>query len=146
MGDLDLVANSVPVDFLFPVTLQFGGANIPASATTDLTLAQGGTGWVVPAGYVAYAVALCIVGNAAVTAQTLTAKCIDDGTELTNGPAPVLTTSVQRATDTLYAGAQPIAAGSVVGVSVTTPAGFTPTTIDVDAILTLVLAPQAVGG
>lgn len=128
------------VDNAFPVTLQFIGANAASNATTDFTLAQGGSGFVVPANHVAYAVMLSASVNADITAGgTAAVKVIDDGTELAD-PVVTLVNGTQTGVDLARKGALPIAAGSVVAVSVTT--GTTNgATDDYDAVLTLLLEP-----
>jgi hypothetical protein len=75
---------------------------------------------------------------------TVAGKVIDNGTELTSGPVASIS---QAASDTgavgvARAGAQPIAAGHVVGVSLTTNASYSTTsTIDWDATLVGLLLP-----
>lgn len=136
------MGNELDTKFGVSMSLQFFFANPGAGATTDLTLAQGGTGFVVPAGYKFIPTVLCGVSNADLTAGTATFKVTDNGDELTNGPEAVLADTVQRASGvkspTVGAG---IAAGHVVGVSVTTNAGYLPTTADVDAVLVGYLVP-----
>lgn len=123
------------------VSLQFELANPSAGATTDMTLAQGGTGFVVPAGYKFSPVSLTVVSNADLTAGTLDGKVTDDGTEIVSGPEPQLADTVQRATAVVGGDPQTIAAAAVVGVSVTTSAGYLPITADIDAVLLGYLLP-----
>jgi hypothetical protein len=123
------------------ITLQFLLANVPANATTDLTLPGGNAGLVVPTGYEFHPTFLQISSNADLTAGTATAKVTADGTELAKGPAPVLSDTVQAASAVVRFGLEPVAAGDVVGVSITTTAAFLPTTADVDAILAGYLVP-----
>lgn len=130
------MANEIDVKFGVPLTLQFEAANPAANAVTDFVLGQGGTGFVVPAGYKFIPVALCIASNADLTAGTATGKVIDNGTELVNGPEAGLADTVQRATDLSNPGSgASVAAGHVVGVSITTDAAYAPVTADLDAIL-----------
>ena len=130
------MSNEIDTKFGVPLTLQFEAANPAANATTDFLLGQGGTGFVVPAGYKFIPVSLCIVSNVDLTAGTATGKVIDNGTELVNGPEPALADTVQRATDNSNPGSgAEVAAGHVVGVSVTTNAAYAPVTADLDAIL-----------
>lgn len=124
-----------------PVTFEVSTANPAAGATVDLTLPQGGAGFVVPAGYVAHPVLISATSNADLTAGTATFRVIDDGAELANGPAAILSDTVQRAAGTARVGAAPIAAGSIVSASVVTDAGYLPTTADLDAVVTLILLP-----
>lgn len=124
-----------------PVTLQFEIANPAAGATTDLTLAQGGSGFVVPTGFAFYPLVLGGVSNADLTAGTATFQVIFDGTEQANGPSAQLADTVQRATGVARFGAVKAAAGTIVGVSVTTNAGYLPVTADLDAVLIGYLAP-----
>lgn len=123
------------------VTIQFELANPGAGATTDMILGQGGSGFVVPAGYKFSPAMLTVVSNADLTAGTLDAQVTDDGTEIVGGPEPQLADAVQRATAVVGGDPQTIAAGAVVGVSVTTSAGYLPTTADIDAILVGYLLP-----
>ena len=128
------------VDGVFPISVGFGLANVATNSTVDLALdGQGNTGYVVPTGYQAHPVALCAASNAALTTgQTLTFKVIDDGTELNNGPEAALTDSAQRATGVARVGVEPAAAGSVLGVSVTSNTTGA-ATHDVDAVLSFIL-------
>jgi hypothetical protein len=127
-----------------PVTLQFALANPSANATTDMTLAggQGATTFLVPTGHKFRPLYLYVASNADLTAGTLTAKVHVGGTEIASGPEPVLSDEVQSASAvvglTNYVG---VAAGSTVGVSVTTTAAYAPTTADIDAVLVGVFLP-----
>jgi hypothetical protein len=126
----------------FPVTLGFILANAGSGATTDLTLPQAGTGWLVPTGYKFHALHLSGSASAAIdTGGTATLKVIDDGTELVSGPEPVLSNTNQRNQAVKASGVQPIAAGSVLSVSVTTNGTYGPVTLDIDAVLTGILTP-----
>jgi hypothetical protein len=123
------------------VSLTLSVANPAAAATTALTLPQGGSGFVVPAGYVAHPICLSATSNADLTAGTATFRVTDDTVINVNGPSPVLSDLVQRASAVARVGAAPIAAGHVVGVSVVTDAGYLPITADLDAVLLLKLLP-----
>ena len=132
-NELGVVSNHYPVSFNVQAT------DIAANATEDLIFPLGGAGFIVPAGYVFHPILLSAESNAAITAQTMTFKVIDDGDEVANGPEVLLTTAIQAASGVARIGAAPIAAGAAVGVSVTTPTSYTPTTADVDAVLSGVL-------
>lgn len=134
-NELDVVRSHLPI------TLQFELANPGAGATTDMALAQAGTGFVVPTGYKFHPIMICGVSSADLTAGTADYKVTTDGTELVNGPTVQLADTVQRATGLQRVGVEPIAAGAVVGVSITTSAGYLPTTADHDCMLTGVLTP-----
>lgn len=123
------------------ISLVFAVANPAAAATTNLTLSQANLGLVVPAGYKFHPLLLSGSSNADLTAGTATFKVTDDDTELVNGPQAALSDTVQRAAGVQRVGAQPIAAGHQVGVSVTTDASYAPVTADLDAILVGVLTP-----
>lgn len=124
------------------VTIALSLANPGAGATTNLTAPQSNlSGFVVPAGYKFHPVLLSGRSNADLTAGSATFKVTDDDTELTSGPAPVLSDTVQMASAVARVGASPIAAGHMVGISVTTDAGYLPTTADLDAVLVGILLP-----
>lgn len=137
------MANELAYEFGFPITLQFELANPNANTTTDMDFGGdgGAGGFVVPAGYAFHPMLLSVDSNADLTAGTLTAKVIDNGTELVHGPAPALSDEVQHAAAVQRIGPQPIAAGHVVGVSVTTTSGYLPITADIVAVLAGVLLP-----
>lgn len=136
------MANELNYDFGLPVTIHLEKANPLAGATTDLVFGtQGGVGFVVPTGYKFHPMFISVASSADLTAGTLTAKVTADGTELTGGPVAVLNDTVQKAAGVQRVGADPIAADAVVGVSVTTDAGYLPVTADIDAVLTGVLLP-----
>ena len=122
-------------DFGLPVTLQASIANPLAAATTDCTLPQGNAGFVVPTGYKFHALFISVMSNADLTAGTLIAKVAADSTELTGGPTATLSDTVQKASGTKRVGADPIAAGKVVSLSVTTDAGYLPVTADIDVVM-----------
>lgn len=140
------MANELSRDDGIAVTLQFIKANLgTGAATTDMTFGQAGTGFIVPAGYKFHAVCLSLTFTGTLDAgATVAGKVIDNGTELTSGPVASIS---QAASDTgavgvARAGAQPIAAGHVVGVSLTTNASYSTTsTIDWDATLVGLLLP-----
>lgn len=134
-NELDYIKNG------FPVTVHFIGTNVALSTTAALTLPDTGAGYVIPTGYVGHAVVLSASASAALTAgATGTFAVTDDGTALGAGPAPVVSNSARSAAAVARVGAQPIAAGSVVAVSVTTNSTGTSAT-DYDAVLSLVLTP-----
>lgn len=135
------MANELDPKFGAAITLIFGKANIAANGTTDLTFANGGVGFKVPTGYKFHPVALHAETNADVTAGTGTFKVTDNGTELKNGPSVELSDEVQAASGVQRYGVEPIAAGHVVGVSVTASATYAPETGDVDAVLVGYLVP-----
>ena len=135
------MANEIDPKFGSMITLQFSKANPAANATTDLTFPQGGAGFLVPEGFVFHPVCLHGESNADLTAGTATFKVTTDGDELAKGPAPVLSDEVQAASAVVRVGVEPIAAGEVVGVSVTTAATYAPNTADVDAVLIGYLVP-----
>lgn len=134
-NELDIIKNG------FPVTVQYVGTNVALSTTATLTLDQSGVGYTVPTGYVGHAVALAGSASAALTTgASVTFKVLDDGTALDNGPQPALDGDTRSAVAVERLGTEPMAAGSVVAVSVTTNSTGTSTT-DYDAVLSLVLTP-----
>jgi hypothetical protein len=136
------MANELSRDDGLSITLQFNLANPGAAATTNMVPGQNNlSGFVVPTGYVFHPVLLSGGSNADLTAGTATYKATDNDTELTNGPAPALADTVQRASAVARVGASPIAAGHEVGVSITTDASYAPTTADHDAVLVGLLLP-----
>lgn len=135
------MANELTRDDGLSVTLAFAIANPAATATTDLTFAQGGAGFKVPTGYAFHPLCLHGESNADLTAGTATFKAIDNGTELGNGPEAALSDTVQAAVGVQRVGVNPIAAGHIVGVSVTTSAAYAPVTADLDAVLVGLLLP-----
>jgi hypothetical protein len=136
------MANELSRDDGISVSIALSLANPGAAATTNFTAPQGNlSGFIVPAGYKFHPLCLSVVSNADLTAGTATAKVTDDDTELVNGPAPVLSDTVQQASAVARVGAQPIAAGHKVGISITTDAGYLPVTADLDAHLTGILLP-----
>lgn len=124
------------------VTLTLSAANVAAaSAGTALTLPQGGTGLVVPAGYEAHAILLSASSNVDLTAGTATFRITNNGTINTKGPTVVLSDLVQRGAGVAYVGAAPVAAGRVIGVSVVTNADYAPVTADLDVVLLVKILP-----
>lgn len=128
------------------VTLQFISANLSTGAgTVDMTLGQLGTGFKVPTGYTFHPLCLSVTFTGTLDADsTVIARVIDDGTELTNGPTATINQAETDTHDVGVAGvsAAPIAAGSIVGVSLTKDADYDTTgTIDWDAILIGKLLP-----
>lgn len=135
------MANELNIHEGLPVSIQMAIANPAASATTALTFAQAGVGFVVPTGYKFHPLCLSGESNADLTAGTATFKATDDGTVIANGPEPQLADTVQRAAAVARLGASPIAAGHRVGISVVTNAAYAPVTADLDATLLGVLLP-----
>jgi hypothetical protein len=141
------MANELNIYQGLPLTLQFISANLATGAgTVDMTLSeQLGTGFLVPTGYTFHPLCLCVTFVGTLDADaTVIGKVIDNGTELTNGPVATINQAESDTHDTGVArlGADPIAAGHVVGVSLTKDADYdTTATIDWDAILTGVLLP-----
>lgn len=138
------MANELDYDKGVNITLHFITANLATGAgTVDMTLAQGGTGFLVPAGYKFHPLALFVTKTGTLDANAqVDAQVIDDGTEVGAKATLTHTPDVARATTLMRVGQAPIAAGHVVGVSLTKDADYSTTgTIDYDAILTGVLLP-----
>lgn len=135
------MANELDYEHGIPVTLAFAVANPAANTTTALTFAQGGAGFKVPTGYAFHAICLNGISNADLTAGTAAFKVCADGTALNSGPTATLSDTVQTAVGVKRVGVEPIAAGAVVSVKITTDANYAPNTADVDAILVGVLLP-----
>jgi hypothetical protein len=140
------MANELDYDDGLAITLQFISANLATGAgIVDMTLAQGGTGFVVPTGYKFHALYLMVTKTGTLDADAaVVATVIDNGTELVNGPTATVTHTpdVARAAGIARVGAQPISADHVVGVSLTKDADYDTTdTIDWDAVLTGILLP-----
>jgi hypothetical protein len=135
------MANELDSKFGTAITLQFGADNVVKNATTDLTLSKGGVGFKVPAGYAFHPVCIHAETNADISAGTETYKVIDNGTELLHGPTVVLSDEVQAASGVQQFGVEPIAAGHVVGVSITASADLAPETGDKDVVLIGYLVP-----
>ena len=128
------------------VTLPFISANLATGAgTVDMTLGQLGTGFLVPAGYAFHPLCLMVTFTGTLDADaTVIAQVIDNGTELTNGPVATINQAESDAREVAVAhvGAAPIAAGHVVGVSLTKDADYdTTATIDWDVLLIGKLLP-----
>ena len=135
------MGNELTYDFGLPVTLVFGKANPVANTTTALTLANGGLGLKVPAGYKFHPMLLHGESNADLTAGVATFKVTANTTVLSEGPVAVLGDTVQVHSGVQRPNAEPISAGAIVGVSVILDANVAPNTADVDAILVGVLMP-----
>lgn len=135
------MANELDLEKGFPVTLILALANPGASASTAMTLAQAGTGFVVPTGYKFHPMYLSIASNADLTAGTAIAKVTDNGTVISGGPEPTLADTVQSASAVARAHVAPIAAGHTVGVKLVTDGSYAPTTADHDAVLSGMLLP-----
>ncbi len=131
------------------ITLQFISANLATGAgTVDMTLAQGGTGLLVPAGYTFHPRLLVVTKTGTFDADAeVTARVIIDGTEVGaagDGALLTHTPDVARKAAVYRVGQFPAAAGTVVGVSLTKDADYDTTgTIDFDAILVGTLLPAA---
>lgn len=124
------------------ITLILAAANPAANGTANLLAAQANlSGFVVPTGYKFHPVMLSGGSNADLTNGTATFKVTGNDTEISGGPEPVLSDTVQRASAVARVGASPIAAGVEVGVSVTTTAAYAPVTADLDAVLVGLLLP-----
>lgn len=124
------------------VTIMLSLANPGAAATTNLIAPQANlSGFVVPTGYKFHPLCLSAGSNADLTAGSATFKVTSSDTEISNGPEPVLSDTVQRTSAVARVGASPIVAGQQVGISVTTDAGYLPVTADVDAVLVGILLP-----
>jgi hypothetical protein len=135
------MANELSYPGGLAVTLQFSAANPGAGATAAMKFVQGGVGLKVPPGYKFHPLCLHGESNADLTAGTATFKVTADTTALANGPQAALADTVQVAVGVKGVGAEPIAAGAIVGVSVTTDAGYLPVTADMDAVLIGLLLP-----
>jgi hypothetical protein len=136
------MANELNYEKGFPVTIALSLANPGAGATTNLLAPQANlSGFVVPTGYKFHPMLLSGKSNADLTAGTATFKVTDDDTEIVGGPEPQLADTVQMASAVARAQVAPIAAGHLVGISVTTHADYAPTTADLDAVLVGVLLP-----
>ena len=130
------------IPYGMPITIGFTLANPGAGAATALTTAQGGAGYMVPAGYVFHPMLLSACGTAAVTAGTATLAVTDNTVAVANAPTALLSSvagSTLANAGMARLGAAPIAAGHVVGVTVTTNGAYLPTTNDVDVLLAGVL-------
>ena len=117
------------------LTLHFEKANVEPNTTTDLTFGQGGAGFKVPPGYDFCPEIMHAESNADLTGGTATFGVIDDGTLVSNGPAPVLNDTVQVAVAEVNPLVVRIPAGSIVGVEVVTSAAYAPNTADLDVVL-----------
>jgi hypothetical protein len=117
------------------ITLIYSKANIANNTTTDLLLPQGGAGFKVPPGYDFCPEILHVEVNADLTGGSGTFGVTDDGTLVSNGPAPVLNDTVQVAVAEVNPLVVRIPAGSIVGVEVVATDPWAPTTVDADAVL-----------
>jgi hypothetical protein len=123
-----------------PVTLSLRFQDLPADATSALTLQNGCSGLKVPAGYKFHAMLIHAELDTALTAQSIVVKAAADGVAL-NGPTVTLTTSIQKASGTQHAFVESVAAGSIISAVAIVPAGFTPTTAGLEVILSGLLIP-----
>lgn len=135
------MANELSRDDGIAVTLLFSLVDAPANTANVLALPGGNAGFTVPAGYKFHALALNGMSNADLTAGTATFAVTDGGTVITNGPTALLNDDVQAAVGVQRVGANPIAAGHVVGVKATTNAAYAPETSELDAVLIGLLLP-----
>lgn len=132
-------------DFGVDVTLTFAAANPAANATTALTLAQGGAGFVVPPGYKFHALCLSGGSNADLTAGNATfvvrATPAGGSAGTVAGLSTALADTVQSSVALAHVGAVTVPAGAVVGLAVVTDAAYAPVTADLDAVLIGKLLP-----
>jgi hypothetical protein len=135
------MANELSYPGGLPITLAFQVANVAANATTNLTLAQAGTGFEVPTGYKFHAVFVQGGSNADLTAGAGVINVTSNGTALANGPTVTLNDTVQRATDVERVGAEPVAAGKIIGCNIVADANFAPNTADLDVLIVGLLLP-----
>jgi hypothetical protein len=136
------MANELSYDAGIPITLTMELANPAASATTVALMgAQGGTGFIVPAGYKFHPVYLSVESNADLTAGTATAKFTAGGSVIAGGPQPVLADAVQRASAVQRVGVAPIAEGVVVKLAIVTDASYAPVTADLTFVGVGLLLP-----
>lgn len=137
------MANELLYEHGLSITVPVIATDVVQDATTDMTLPNGNTGLVVPSGYTFHPLLLTAALSADITAGSALFTVIADGTELTSGPTVTLSDAVQRAAGVARAGADPIAAGSVVSVSITASADMAPTgSSEADAVLSGVLLPS----
>jgi hypothetical protein len=127
----------------FPVTLQFSITDLAQDGITDASMPGGNDGFRVPANYKFHPMMIMVHGNANATAESATAKVTDDGSELDNGPeATVNTSNKVHKTGVARPGVEPIAAGAIVGASMTATSGFTPNgSVDYDIVVSGMLLP-----
>lgn len=129
------------------ITLTFSLANPSANATTAMAMPQGNTvGFVVPTGYRLHCIAISGASNADLTAGTATfvvrtMTAAGGSAAIVPGLSAALSDTVQGASGTANVGACTIAAGSAVGVAVTTTADYAPTTADLDCVLIAKILP-----
>jgi hypothetical protein len=130
-------------DHAIPVSFEFGLADVPANATTDLQTRLGGAGFFVPTGLDFYPAVGFVTSNSDLTAGTLTAKVTSNGTALVGGPEPALSDTVQRHSASISPLSPKVAAGAYVGAEVVTSATYAPTTADIDVVVCGYLVPSA---
>lgn len=129
------MAGNLSYEHGLPVTLHFTKANVAENATTNLTLASGSAGPIVPTGYAFHAIYLYAASNADLTAGVAVFNVTANTTALSNGPTVTLADTVQAAYDTERVGAEPLTAAKIIGVNIVADANFAPNTADVDAVL-----------
>jgi hypothetical protein len=134
------MANELTFPDGMPITLQFGKANIGATATTGLTLVDGGVGLKVPTGYTFHPLMIHAEANGAVVGGTMVFHVTANTTASINGPIASLSSAAQVAVGVQRVGVEPIAAGKIVGANVVS-ASLNPTTLDVDVVISGVLTP-----
>lgn len=136
------MANELMRDDGIAVTLQFGVANKEPNTTSNLTLQQGYTGFLVPTGYKFHAVYLGGSTGANLSAGSGVFNVTNNGTALANGPTVTLNATVEQSHDVERVGVEPIPAGNFVGVNFVADANFAPNTADLDAVLIGLLLPN----
>lgn len=126
-----------------PLTLQFGSTDVVANATTDCVLTHGSSGFEIPSGYDFYPTIMSISASEALTAGTITGKVTSNGTAITSGPEPALSTSDQyNATE--ITPSPSVAASARVGCEIVASSGLTPATIDIDIMIVGILLPAEI--
>lgn len=133
--------NGVP--YGMPITMHFQATDPAANATTVCITDLTGVGYMVPAGYVFHPMVLQVTADTAVTAQQAQFDVTDNTAIIAVSPSVILSTvagSTLSGATAQRLGANPIAAGHIVGVKVTTPVGYLPITDDYDVLLHGVLA------
>ena len=129
------MANELDPKYGSTITLQFGQANVPANAVTDMKFSQGGAGFLVPAGHAFFPALLYSASNGAIAAGKITFQVIDNGSEI-GGPVVELSSLAQAGSNIARFGAYaPVPAGHTISVSATASVDLAPATCDIDAVL-----------